>query len=492
MEDQAKTIRSSVIDGTAITPRFREKQLASLHRTLLSARSEIIHAIINDSQSHSNEATAQYLIVMQTIKALHESVNPKTLIENEYQVAKGRNHTTKRSPYGCVCITPSTCDKFYSTVVPVAAAIAAGNCVFLELLQDLSALNSILRRLLCEALLHETFAIGDAHPFDSSFVNRYCIQLDGREAEKVVSTTRTLRTPATRVVAVVDRSADVAAAAKECVKARFAFGGRSAYAPDIILVNEFEIQTFRTAVAECALRYFAVSQIGTDKAENLARKRNGQLNTELKDKLDNSSAEIVVTGDKGTIAVVRDRQSNLFEGKLNSPLLLIAPISSMDDAINLLQDKSDSILRATYLFSAPAAAKYLGQFIPSSLTCANNIPVELLIGPAAPEGSITTLQPRYSAEMFSFASPELIETPNSSQALSILISSEADIKQSKKAEEAIDISLKRVVEAFGPPVGFFEQGLLFGLSCVLVSVITAGVYSVRYSYPVLLSRFRGV
>lgn len=490
MDNQAKVIRESVVDGIAVTPRFREKQLASLHQALLSARDEIIQAIAAESQSHTNEATAQFLMVMQAIKTFHDAVNPKTLIEDEYQISKGKNHTSKRSPYGCAYIKPSTCDIFYSTTVPIAAAIAAGNCVVLELSQNLSSLNSILRKLLRASLLKETFAIVDQDPFDSSFSAKYCTYLDGCEAEKVVSNTRLLRTQANRVVAVVDRSADVSLAAKECVKARFAFGGRSVYAPDIILVNEFAIQKFRTSVAECALRYFAVSRNESgDKKDSLARKRAGPLNGEVQKKLDSSSAEIVVSGDKGTIAVVRDRQSDLFQGKLNSPLLLIAPISSMDDAINFLED--EPVLRASYLFSAPAAAKYLGQFISSSLTCTNSIPVELLVGPAAPEGSATTLQPRYSPEMFSFASPELIEESNLSQALSVLSSSESSAKEVKKAEDGVDISLQRIAEAFGPPVGFFEQGLLFGLSCVLVSIISVSAYGVRYGYPVLVSRLRG-
>lgn len=492
METQIKMIRSSVTDGTAITPRFREKQLASLHKTLLSARNEIVQAIVDELSCHVNEATAQFLLVMQAVKTFHNAVNPTTLIEEEYQIAKGKNHLSKRTPYGCAYITPSTNDVFYSVVVPVSAAIAAGNCVVLELSQNLSTLNSILRRLLQTALLRETFAIVSSDPFDSSFVTRHCIHLDGRETEKAVSETRYLRTPANRVIAIVDRSAEIAQAAKECVKARFAFGGRSAYAPDVILVNEFAIQKFRTAVAECALRYFAVDRNENgSKTETSARRRAGPLNSELQKKLDNSSAEVLVSGDKGTIAVVRDRQSDLFQGRLNSPLLLITPISSMDDAINFLEDKADPVLRASYLFSAPAAAKYLEQFVASSLTCSNSIPVELLIGPATPEGSTTSLQPRYSPEMFSFASPALIETSGYSQTLSILSSSESDAKDVKKAEDGIDISLKRVAEAFGPPVGFFEQGLLFGLSCVLVSIIGASAYGVRYGYPMLMSRFRG-
>ena len=95
--DQTKSVKASVIDGIAITPRYRERQLAKLHQALLQARTELIQAIVDDSNCTTGEATAQYLLVSRAVKTHHQSVNPKDSIEQEYQIAKGKDNTTRRS-----------------------------------------------------------------------------------------------------------------------------------------------------------------------------------------------------------------------------------------------------------------------------------------------------------------------------------------------------------------------------------------------------------
>ena len=494
MADSLKTIRSSIIDGIAHTPRYRERQLASLHKALIESRSNLIRLIAEDSTVTTAEATAQFLLVLRAIKEFHTAVNPKQSLESEYLLAHGKNFASRRTPYGCAYIQPSNHDTFYSSVVPTAAAIAAGNGVVLELPQTSSALNVELKKLMRKAISSETFAITEGSSATQEFIVESCLVLNGRAIENAESSTRKLRTPSRRVAAVVDRSAELGTAAKDCVKARFGFGGKSAYAPDVVLCNEFVLKPFLTALTESAMHYFSNQTNGlVDYAEKAASRRRPGLESSVQRKLQSSSAEALVSGDKGTIAVLRDRKSDLLAGKLDTPLLLIVPISSMDDAINMLGNDNQprSRLRADYLFCAPAAAKYLGQFIPSALTCANHIPVELLIGPPAPEGIAASTQPRYNPDMFSLASPEYIQQSSLSQTLSVLLSSDSDPKARKHAEEELDVAIQRVPEAFGPPIGFFEQGLLFGLSCFLVTAVTAGGFAIRYGGPALMSRIRG-
>lgn len=55
----------------------------------------------------------------------------------------------------------------------------------------------------------------------------------------------------------VDRTADVDEAAKALVSARLSFGGRSPYAPDLVLVNKVIENRFVNAVVLGATRYLA-------------------------------------------------------------------------------------------------------------------------------------------------------------------------------------------------------------------------------------------
>lgn len=58
-----------------------------------------------------------------------------------------------------------------------------------------------------------------------------------------------------RVIAVVDRTADLELAASALVRARFGFRGQSTYAPDLVLVNEFVAESFLKAVARNTVAY---------------------------------------------------------------------------------------------------------------------------------------------------------------------------------------------------------------------------------------------
>jgi acyl-CoA reductase-like NAD-dependent aldehyde dehydrogenase len=60
-----------------------------------------------------------------------------------------------------------------------------------------------------------------------------------------------------RVIAFVDRTADIQAAAKAITTARFSFGGTSPYAPDLVLVNEFVKEAFFEACSKYATSAFA-------------------------------------------------------------------------------------------------------------------------------------------------------------------------------------------------------------------------------------------
>ena len=59
------------------------------------------------------------------------------------------------------------------------------------------------------------------------------------------------------MIAVVDRSTNIAEAAEALVKARFSFGGKSPYAPDLVLVNEFRVKEFSNALLQQSTQYFA-------------------------------------------------------------------------------------------------------------------------------------------------------------------------------------------------------------------------------------------
>lgn len=104
----------------------------------------------------------------------------------------------------------------------------------------------------------------------------------------------------------MDRTADIENAASALVSARFGFRGRSPYAADLVLVNEFVIDEFSNAVVEKAARYFAKRSATNERAGIDGKQRElSKIFTEEKMKEDGSV--VVVSGANGSIIHVKKR-----------------------------------------------------------------------------------------------------------------------------------------------------------------------------------------
>lgn len=157
------------------------------------------------------------------------------------------------------------------------------------------AFPALLRQILPEALDHDTFAITTQRP-DTSFMSKTLLV-----AQSESDASSGLISPAARTVAIVDRTADIAASAQALVAARFALGGRSAYAPDVVLVNEFAMKPFVEAVIQHASKYLA-GENGEARQAPVPR-RSALLDSIQKER----SARVLVSGSHWGVVEVQDR-----------------------------------------------------------------------------------------------------------------------------------------------------------------------------------------
>lgn len=103
-----------------------------------------------------------------------------------------------------------------------------------------------------------------------------------------------------RVVAVIERDADLQAAAEAIVRARFSLGGRSPYAPDLVLVNEWVKKEFLAAVTQCAVRF------APDPTETLSKadkRKHGLANKVIEER----RCRVISSDGSGLIVDVEDR-----------------------------------------------------------------------------------------------------------------------------------------------------------------------------------------
>lgn len=125
-------IEAAIIDGRCRTPRYIQKQLFALHNALSCAVTSFHQAIVKDMGFSDGEAWFEINMTMQAVKHQYEMINFNDYVKVEYSIAEGKSNESRRIPIGYVYIVPSCHSKLYSIVQPAAAAIAAGNCVVIE------------------------------------------------------------------------------------------------------------------------------------------------------------------------------------------------------------------------------------------------------------------------------------------------------------------------------------------------------------------------
>lgn len=170
-----------------------------------------------------------------------------------------------------------------------------------QLPNNLLAVTALLRNWLRETLDQETFAISDSRPGDSEFLS-HCVQvLQNGSDEPAPPTSVRWVSPAARSVAIVDRTANLDKAASALVTTRFSFGGKSPYAPDLVLVNEFAMKEFLNAVLRHSTKYLAEQNSSSE-----GHRRNSAKDL-VEEARKQEGTRIVVSGANGTVLEVKSR-----------------------------------------------------------------------------------------------------------------------------------------------------------------------------------------
>lgn len=124
-------LEAAAIDGRYHNIYHRQVELERLCKALTDNANEIKQAIATDYAHSQSEIAVEYHLTLSAVKRYYASLDPKKAHEEEYLVATGKDARENRVPAGIVYIDPSAYTLFYSTIVPLSAAIAAGNCVVL-------------------------------------------------------------------------------------------------------------------------------------------------------------------------------------------------------------------------------------------------------------------------------------------------------------------------------------------------------------------------
>ncbi|KAK1655733.1 Aldehyde/histidinol dehydrogenase [Colletotrichum phormii] len=469
MNPAVEKLLVTLVDGRAEVIRFRQDNLISLHNELRKESAALTAAQEKDTGASKTEIEAEHFLALETVRHFYESLNFSKELEAEYLVAHGKDNTSRRTGAGLVIIRPTTYTRLFSILSPLAAALAAGSVVVLELEDTLSQLDSVLRGVLTRALNQNAFCITKKITDETLLSQAILVDQTNTAPPKAGRANHLVSANGARAVAIVDRTADIEAAAKAITAARFSFGGQSPYAPDLVLVNEFVKKEFFEACSKYASLAFA-RETTVKRASDSASDETRRAVQEAEDKRLASSF-----GSKDFKLVdIQDKNASLLKIKINGRFLPITTSSGLVDSI--YTHEFENPLLAAYLFASPDSAKYLSQFLPAHVSVINQIPSNLLLGPAAPLSHEAAFDFRYSREMFSVARPQFVEKPTGALAkLEQLLTSTGAISAQNLHALAV-APLRPTNQPGNSRLGFFEQGLLLGAGLIMSVVLPSLAY----------------
>ena len=123
---------NTILDGRSRNPRYRQHQLESLHSFLKQDMDKLCEAIGKDTNLSVEEIYSEFHLSIETVRLLHEGIDFNKCLKEEYAVARGEDDSKRRIPVGVVLIRPTAHTRLFSIVSVVAAALAAGNAILLE------------------------------------------------------------------------------------------------------------------------------------------------------------------------------------------------------------------------------------------------------------------------------------------------------------------------------------------------------------------------
>lgn len=268
----------------ATTAPARKERLRRLKRALLEQRDEAFAALHQDFRKHPAETELSELqpVLVELNHALHhlaDWMRPRPVPGS--LLLLGTHSRTEYVPRGVVLILAPWNYPLALVLIPLIAAVAAGNCVMIRPSEKVPATAAFLRRLVERTFPPEEVAVVTGGiplaeallelPFDHFFFTGSTAvgrKVMAAAARHLASVTLELggKSPA-----IVDASADLGLAAERVVWGKFMNAGQTCIAPDFVLVEATVAEQFAAAARRAAERLYGTTPEARRKETSLCR-----------------------------------------------------------------------------------------------------------------------------------------------------------------------------------------------------------------------------
>ncbi|WP_110932866.1 aldehyde dehydrogenase [Paenibacillus bouchesdurhonensis] len=353
--------------GQTRSVQFRLEQLKKLSDAIRRHEQNLLSALYKDLRKNEFEAYTTEIGYVQssirhTMKHLRQWAKPKKVRTPFYHV--GSKSYMYKEPYGTVLIIGPFNYPFQLLIEPLIGAIAAGNCAVLKPSENTPTVAAAVKLLIQEAFNEEYIRVIEGErettsslihaPFDYIFftgsvpVGRIVMEA---AAQNLIPVTLELggKSPV-----IVDRTADIDAAAKRIIWGKMINTGQTCIAPDYVLAHS-EIKDELIAKMKTAITSF----YGSDarQSSDYGRIVNERQFDRLAAILDKDRANVLIGGNacredryiEPTLLNTSSWSDAAMQDEIFGPILPIMGFQQLEDAIQMIISRPKPL--GLYLFT---------------------------------------------------------------------------------------------------------------------------------------------
>lgn len=363
--DVVQQLHTTFASGKTRNVDFREKQLKNLLRMYEENSAEMVNILAADLRKHKQEAHVleiDFLIndIKNTIYNFREWVQPEKPGKSMVNIMDGVY--IYKDPYGVVLVIGAWNYPLQLTLVPVAAAIAAGNCVLIKPSEVAPATSKFIAETIPKYLDSECFHVLEGGAKETSELLRQKFDYvfytgSGRVGKIVHQACNENLTPCTlelggKSPCYIDSSADISIATKRILWGKFINAGQTCIAPDYLLCSK-QVQKQFLEEARNILKewYGANPKDSPDLCRIINQSHFQRLSAMIK------GAKVAIGGETDsqekyiapTILVDVTPDDPVMQDEIFGPILPIINVDNAYDAIRFINSRSPALVM--YIFT---------------------------------------------------------------------------------------------------------------------------------------------
>ncbi|XP_062708130.1 aldehyde dehydrogenase, dimeric NADP-preferring isoform X6 [Aedes albopictus] len=363
--DVVQQLHTTFSSGKTRNVEFREQQLKNLLRMYEENSAEMVNVLAADLRKHKQEAHVleiDFLIndIRNTIFNFREWVKPEKPEKTMVNIMDGVY--IYKDPYGVVLVIGAWNYPLQLTLVPVAAAIAAGNCVLIKPSEVAAATSKFIAETIPKYLDSECYRVVEGGAKETAEILRQKFDYvfytgSGRVGRIIHQACNENLTPCTlelggKSPCYIDSTADIPIATKRILWGKFINAGQTCIAPDYLLCSKQVQKQFLEEAGKILKEWYGNNpKDSPDLCRIINQQHFQRLSAMIK------GANVAIGGETDsqekyiapTILVDVNSNDPVMQDEIFGPILPIINVDNAYDAIRFINSRNKPL--ALYIFS---------------------------------------------------------------------------------------------------------------------------------------------